>query len=69
MANPDEILLALGRLEGKVDALFQQQLRSQQDVDELDQRLRALEHSRGFLVGSCAVLATLASYLVSYYKP
>lgn len=69
MDNPNEILLALGRLEGKVDAMFKQQNRSLEHVDDLDVRIRALEHSRGLLLGSCAVLATLASYVVSYYKP
>jgi len=65
----DNIMQALGRLEGKVDAMFQQQLRSQSDVDELDDRLRVLEHSRGLLFGGCTVLAALASYLVTYFKP
>jgi len=69
MEENKEILLALGRLEGKVDALFQQQLRSQDDVDELDKRLRILEHSRGLLWGSCTALAAVASFVVSYYKP
>lgn len=65
----DNIMQALGRLEGKVDALFQQQMRAQQDVDDLDSRLRVLEHSRGLLFGGCTALAALASYIVSYYKP
>ena len=35
-----DILLDLGRLEGKVDALMAQQLRTQGSVDDLDKRVR-----------------------------
>lgn len=66
--NPGDILLALGRLEGKVDALIAQQLRTQDSLDELDRRVRLLEGSRTLILGSCTVLATLASYAVTYFK-
>ena len=64
--DPDkEILLALGRLAGKVDALISQHQRIQSDVGDLDKRIRTLEGSKAFLVGACGVVATAASYLVS----
>lgn len=67
MDLPDDILLALGRLEGKVDALMAQQLRTQDGLDDLDQRVRSLENQRALLIGACTVIATLASYIVSLY--
>jgi hypothetical protein len=67
MDLPDDILLALGRLEGKVDALMAQQLRTQDGLDDLDQRVRGLENQRALLIGACTVIATLASYTVSLY--
>ena len=66
--NPGDILLALGRLEGKVDALIAQQLRTQDTLEELDRRVRQLENSRTLILGVCTVLATIASFIVSYYK-
>ena len=62
-----DILLALGRLEGKVDSLITQMQRTQTDIDDLDVRVRTLEGSKALLVGVCTVLATLASYTVSIF--
>lgn len=63
-----EILLALGRLEGKVDSLIAQQVRTQEDIDLLDQRIRTLEGSKAVLFGVCATLGAIASYLVDLVK-
>jgi hypothetical protein len=66
--SPGEILLALGRLEGKVDALISQQARHQKQLDILDSRICRLEGSKALLVGMCTALATAASYVVTLYK-
>lgn len=66
--SPGEILLALGRLEGKVDALISQQARHQRQLDILDSRIRRLEGSKALLVGICTTLATAASYVVTLFK-
>jgi hypothetical protein len=63
--SPGEILLALGRLEGKVDALITQQLRTMEDLDSLDLRVRALEGSKALLFGGCTAVGACASYLVT----
>jgi len=60
-----EILLALGRLEGKVDALMSQQKTTRVDLEQHDSRLRILENSKSVLVGSCVVIAALISYVVT----
>jgi hypothetical protein len=65
---PGDILLALGRLEGKVDALMAHQARHQNDLDSLDNRLRQLEGSKALLVGVCTTLATAASYVVTMFR-
>ena len=67
MNQDRDILLALGRLEGKVDALMAQQLRTQGSVDDLDIRVRHLEGSRALLLGGCTALASAASYLITLY--
>lgn len=66
--NPSDILLALGRLEGKVDALIAQQIRTQEDIDQLEKRVRVLEHSKTLIFGVCTVAGAGASYLVDFLK-
>ena len=63
--TPNDVLLALGRLEGKVDALIAQEVRTQEDISQLDQRVRLLEGSKALLFGACTALGAVASYLVS----
>jgi hypothetical protein len=63
--NPGDILLALGRLEGKVDSLIAQQAKHQTDLDKLDGRLRSLEGSKAALLGICTLIGASASFLVS----
>lgn len=67
MDKPGDILLALGRLEGKVDALIAQQSRTQSELDALEKRLRILEGSKALLLGACTMLGGLSSYLVTLY--
>ena len=62
--NPSEILLALGRLEGKVDSLIAQQVRTQEDIDLLDQRVRTLEGSKAWVIGAATVVGATTSFLV-----
>lgn len=62
--NPGDILLALGRLEGKVDALIAQQTRTQEDIDQLEHRVRSLEGSKALLLGICTAVGAVTSYLV-----
>lgn len=68
MDPQNDILLALGRLEGKVDALIAQMQRTQTDMDDLDVRVRTLEGSKALLAGVCTVLATLVAYTVSIFN-
>ena len=61
-----EILLALGRLEGKVDALIASSKVMNENLNLHDQRIRALEGSKSLLVGVCSALAAGVSWVVSY---
>jgi len=60
-----DILLALGRLEGKMDSLISAQKIFHSDLSSHDQRIRALEGSRSILWGACALGAAFFSYLVT----
>lgn len=66
MMEDRDLLLTLGRLEGKVDSLIQGLKVLQNDFVELEGRIRNLENSKAFFLGATGVVASLVSLLVSY---
>lgn len=69
----DELFLAIGRLEGKVDSLIALQGHQQEQIKEHDSRIRVLEHSRSHLMGWAAaigaVLGISMNYLIRILSP
>lgn len=61
----DELFLALGRLEGKMDALIQMQKVQQEELKTHDERIRILEHARGTFLGAAAVVGAVAGGLLN----
>ena len=57
----DELFLAIGRLEGKVDALIQMQRVHEDAIKNHDERIRALEHSRSYSMGMAGAVGALVS--------
>ena len=57
----DELFLALGRLEGKMDALLQMQRIQEEQIKNHEERLRELEHSRSFTLGMAAAIGAAVS--------
>ena len=66
MDESRDILLALGRLEGKVESLLHMQHTHAEDIDRMDKRVRLLEQGRSAIVGGALVVGTLAATLVSW---
>lgn len=60
----EEILLALGRLEGKVDAMMTSMRVQEQELKILDKRIRDLEQSRALMLGAAAVISMIAGFVV-----
>jgi len=60
----EEILLALGRLEGKVDAMMTSLRVQEQELKQLDKRIRELEQSRAWLLGVAAIISLAAGLIV-----
>jgi hypothetical protein len=60
----EELLLALGRLEGKVDSILTAQAIHTEELNRLDKRMRDLEQSRSWLLGAAAVMGAAASFLI-----
>ena len=62
----DELFLAIGRLEDKVDSLLAMQQRTQEELKDHDIRLRSLEHSRGYMLGWAAAIGAVCSIAANY---
>lgn len=66
MENSNQIMLALGRLEGKVDAMLTRQKHQDEVLEQHDQRIRNLEQSRSWLLGASAIIGASVSFLMKY---
>jgi len=62
----DELFLAIGRLEGKVDSILAQQSRQNDELKAHDARIRSLEHSRGYMLGWSAAIGAMFSFAANY---
>lgn len=62
----DELFLAIGRLEGKVDSILAQQSRQNDELKAHDNRIRALEHSKSFTMGWAAAIGAAVSIAANY---
>lgn len=61
ISNQGELLLAIGRLEGKMDSLLQSYENLEVDMKDLSRRVNTLEKERSRLYGAGFVLALLGS--------
>lgn len=69
MATPldNEILIALGRLEGKMDSLITRQAIHDEELGRHDKRIRQLEQSKSWVLGAAAAMAGLVSLLINFF--
>ncbi len=64
-----DILVALGRLEGKVDSLIQGQAAQGEKLNAHDKRIRDLEQSKAWFYGVSATVGAGASVLCKLLMP
>ena len=62
----NQIMLALGRLEGKVDAMLTKQQSQDEALEKHDRRIRILEQSPSWLLGASAIIGASVSFLMKY---
>ena len=62
--NNDDLLLAIGRLEGKVDSLLATMRKHDQELTLMDSRIRKLEQHKFLTLGAAAVIGAVASFLI-----
>ena len=66
MDDSRDILIALGRLEGKMESLIHLQRTHADDLGTLDKRVRILEQGKAVLMGGAMVVGSLAAAVVSW---
>lgn len=60
-----QLLLLIGRLEGKLDALIQSSHRQSNKMIEMDGRLMKLESSKAWMLGAASVISVIASFVLN----
>ena len=66
MENSRDILIALGRLEGKVESLITMQQHHNEELGRMDKRLRLLEQGKAAILGVAAVVGSITAATVSW---
>ena len=71
MQHHDELFLAIGRLEGKLDSLIAMQGKQGDELKDHDIRIRSLEQSKSHFIGYAAaaggVLGIVANYVIKAF--
>lgn len=62
----NEIMRAIGRIEGKIDGILEQATKTHSRVDKLELDVNALQSFRDNLKGKMVVVASVASIVVSF---
>ena len=71
MSQDADLMLAIGRLDGKMDALIKAYESLQGDIKSLSRRVNTLEKERSRLYGAGFILAVIGSaimWMVSTFK-
>jgi hypothetical protein len=58
-----DLLLLIGRLEGKLDALISQSHQQAKTIMELEARISKLEAYKGWLIGAASAASLIASWV------
>ena len=66
MEDTRDILIALGRLEGKVESLITMQQHHNEEIGRMDKRLRLLEQGKAAILGVAAVVGSITAATVSW---
>lgn len=61
MTTQDDLLLAIGRLEGKLDSILATMRIHHEELESLDDRIRSLEHGRSYVLGIACALSLLVT--------
>lgn len=60
----DSILMVLGELKGKLDAVLAGQISLDKRIEQQEGRINKLENSKAWVLGAAAAVSTLIGYLM-----
>ena len=66
MEDTKNILIALGRLEGKVESLISMHHAHNEELGRLDKRLRTVEQGKSAIMGAAAAVGATVSIIISW---
>lgn len=66
MSQDHDVMLAIGRLEGKLDSLLQMRQQQQQEIKDIDARLRGLESAKSLVIGGAGVVSGAVTLLLNF---
>ena len=66
ISQDEDIKYMLGRLEGKVDSLIAGMKQQTQEIQEHEKRIRILENSKAWVLGSASAAAVIISITIQY---
>lgn len=66
MSPEHDVMLAIGRLEGKLDSLIQLRQQQQQEIRDLDTRVRALESAKSLIIGGAGIVSASVTLLLNF---
>ena len=66
MADQQDLLLAIGRLEGKMDSILATMRQYGEEIERIDNRVRKLEQSKAWMLGAAAVIGALSSFFFRF---
>ena len=61
----DELFLAIGRLDGKVDSLLAIQSVQQEEIRNIDSRLRQLEIAKAVILGGAGIVSVAVTVFIN----
>lgn len=68
MSAQDDLMLAIGRLEGKVDSILATMRVHHEELKSLDERVSTLEHHRSWILGGAAAISLLTAEAVNLFN-
>ena len=66
MADQQDLLLAIGRLEGKVDSILATMRQHGEESERIDNRGRKREQAKAWMLGAAAAVGAVSSYFFRF---
>ena len=66
--SSNDLFLAIGRLEGKVDSVLSMLALQEQRLEDIEVRVRGLEAAKAWIMGAAATVSAGVSYIINNFQ-